>query len=248
MDFAHVRGQPAGLQTRGWTRLITAAASLALLVSSIAGVTVGATALVGCSSPSPTTIDATRIDAAPEAGRIVVDDGTPMRRACSNTYGTTISNGFGRLDGLLVAVVDPGARNCNGDNDHIHLQIFANNKIFDVAINVAGSADVLTATRELPLTGTPWKEGWHTGFALDYTALGLRSSDFTASTQAALVATLKAELANVNHISVYALGYTDGTGVHLVHRNGFNNDGVIVTQPLSRPAKWRMFRFSDQTF
>ncbi|MBP9087821.1 MAG: hypothetical protein KBG15_17000 [Kofleriaceae bacterium] len=251
MDFAQVRGRLARSLTPSWARIANTASLWALVICSLvglAGIAVGGASIAACSDSSPASADARIIDAAVDAARIVVDDGTPMRRACSNTFGTTISNGFGRLDGFLVAIVDPGARNCNGDNDHIHLQILANNKIFDVAVNVAGSADVMTATRDLPLTGTPWQEGWHTGFALDYTALGLRSSDFTASSQAALVATIKAELASVNHISVYALGYTDGTGVHLIHRNGFNNDGVIVTQPLSRPAKWRMFRFSDQTF
>ena len=247
MNFADVRVRPVA-RTSGWARLVATATSVALTVTMLAGIVAGTAAFAGCSDPSPASNDGGIIDAAMDAARIVVDDGTPMRRACSNTYGNTISNGYGRLDGFLVAIVDPGVRNCNGDNDHIHLQILAKNKIFDVAVNVAGSADVLTATRELPLTGRPWEEGWHTGFSLSYTALGLRASDFTPSTQAALVATIKAELATVNHISVYALGYTDGTGVHLVHYNGFNNDGVIVTQPLSRPAKWRMFRFADQTF
>ncbi|HPH70104.1 MAG TPA: hypothetical protein PLF40_30350 [Kofleriaceae bacterium] len=200
-----------------------------------------------CGGETSSTNDARPIDAAPDAAPIIVDDGTPMRRACTNNFGTGLG-GYGRLDGYLVAIVDPGVRNCNGDSDHLHLQILANNKVFDVAVNVAGAADVLTTTRALPLTGAAWAEGWHTGYSINYVAMGLTAADFAASSQAALVSTLKAELANVNHISVYAVGYNDGSGVHLVHRNGFNNDGVIVTQPLSRPAKWRMFRFADQSF
>jgi hypothetical protein len=195
-----------------------------------------------------TTSDATTVDSSFDAGDQIVDDGVAMRRACTNNFGTALSTGYGRLDGFLVAVVDPGTGGCNADRDHIHLQVLANGKVYDVAVNTAGAADVLTATRPLALTGSPWQEGWHTGFSIDYTALGLRAADFAASTQAALLASLKAEFANVNHISVYAISYTDATGVHLVHRNGFGKDGVIVTQPLSRPAKWRMFRFSDQTF
>jgi hypothetical protein len=46
---------------------------------------------------------------------------------------------------------------------------------------------------------------------------------------------------------VFATGYGPD-GAHLVHRNGNGRDGLVVTQPLSRPAHVRMFSFSSQTF
>jgi hypothetical protein len=67
------------------------------------------------------------------------------------------------------------------------------------------------------------------------------------STQAALVNALMADLATVNHISIYATGYGPD-GVHLVHRNGSGHDGLIVTRPLSAAAHLRLFSFTGQVF
>ena len=77
--------------------------------------------------------------------------------------------------------------------------------------------------------------------------VGLHKTDFTVGTKAQLAADLTAELANVNHISVFATTYGPD-GAHLVHRYGISRDGVIVTQPLSSPAHARMYAFSDQSF
>lgn len=202
---------------------------------------------VACGSPPSASVDAAADALAADASDIMVDDGPAMRRPCTNQFGTKLTKTFGRLDGILVAIVDPGARNCNGDSDHVHLQILAKGEVYDIAINVDGRAAVSTATATLPLTGRPWTDGWSTGYALDYAAMGVNAGTFKDMSKAELVAAIKADLANVNHISVYAVGYGPD-GAHLVHRNGFGNDGAVVTQPLSRPAKWRMFRFADQSF
>jgi hypothetical protein len=66
-------------------------------------------------------------------------------------------------------------------------------------------------------------------------------------TKAGLTQDLMNDLATANHVSVFATGYGPD-GAHLVHRNGSNHDGMVVTDPLSTPSHARMFSFSDQQF
>jgi hypothetical protein len=179
----------------------------------------------------------------PDAISQMVDDGTPTRQACTNNYGSALSRSFGRLDGFLMSIVPVGQHDCNGDSSHLHLQIQAQGGIYDVAVNL----DVEFTERDLALPDGPWQEGWHTGIGLDYVQLGLHSGDFTAISPSALADKLTAELAQANHISVFATGYGP-TGVHDVHRNGGGRDGAIVIQPLSRPAHLLFFHFTDQSF
>lgn len=201
--------------------------------------------LVSCGRSSNTT------DAQSSSGSIdaVVDadDGTPMRQPCSDQFGAALSTTYGRLDGRLVAIVMPGTGACNADRDHIHLQVIANGSLYDVSVNVgtAGNADVHTTTRELWLSA--WSEGWHTGIAEDYVALGVHSSQLTLGTPNEIANAVAYELNDANHISVFGIGYGP-EGAHLVHRNGGGRDGMLVIRPLSSPAHARLFSFSDQAF
>ena len=113
------------------------------------------------------------------------------------------------------------------------------------ALGSPGVDDVRTATRDF--TFLPWAEGWHTGVSEDYVARAVHSTDLVAQSRTQIASTLTTELATVNHISIFAVGYGPD-GAHLVHRNGSGRDGFVVTEPLSRPAHARMFAFSDQTF
>lgn len=194
--------------------------------------------------------DGATSDGAHDAPIIDGSDGTPVRQACTNNYGTALTQTFGRLDGFLVAIVQPGASGCNGDSDHIHLQIRANAEIYDIAVDVGaasgGSADVHTTTRAM--TFPAWAEGWHTTGELDdYVTDGVHSTDLPLESRDMITADVNADLATVNHISVFATGY-GSDGAHLVHRNGGGHDGLIVTQPLSSPSHARLFSFSTQTF
>ena len=206
--------------------------------------------LFGCGDPS------VMIDAAvpPNDGRIHVDDGAPMRQACTSNFGAalTASPTFGRLDGFLVAIVPPGGGACNADSSHVHLQVRMNGAIYDIAIDVtdaiSGVDDVHTVTKDIAMpVNTPWSEGWHTGLLADYVALGVHSPELVFQAKSALVTTLMTDLATANHISIYATTY-GADGAHLVHRNGGGHAGVIVTQPLSIPAHLRLFSFTDQAF
>jgi hypothetical protein len=205
--------------------------------------------LVACGRPSAATDGAIATDTALDTA-MHVDDGTPTRHACTNNLGNALTTTFGRLDGLLVAIVPPGNGGCNADTDHLHLQVQANGAIYDVAVNVGstgGVDDVHTTTLEHAMPGPAWAEGWHTGVLDDYVSLGLHSPTFTLTPRTQLTSDLMADLATVNHISVFATGYGPD-GAHLVHRNGQGHDGAVITQPLSTPSHLRLFSFTTQAF
>jgi hypothetical protein len=207
--------------------------------------------LIGCRGSTAAQVDGPPGDpgdaAAPDA-----DDGTdgmPVRRPCVAPSGTVLADGaFGRLDGLLVAIIPPGPRSvCNADNDHVHLQIAVGSGVYDIAVNVG--SDVHSLTFDHSLFGAPWLEGWHTGadVFVDYGGLGIHSTTIPLSTPAALVGAITTDLAAANHVSIYATGYGP-QGADLVHWNGNRRDGLIVSQPLSATAHMRAFSFTAQTF
>lgn len=177
------------------------------------------------------------------------DDGVPVRQPCTTSFGNALTSTYGRLDGVLVAIVWPGGSACNSDGDHVLLQIRANGEIYEIAVNVGSPAaeDVKTTTRDIPLPGPAWSEGWHTGVAMDYVAMNVRASDLELQTRSQHVAALMTDLTEVNHVSVYAIGYGPD-GAHLVHRNGNGKDGLLITRPLSSQVHARLFAFSNQTF
>ncbi|MEO6954837.1 MAG: hypothetical protein ABI321_23760 [Polyangia bacterium] len=199
------------------------------------------TLLAGCGSSSAMS---------PGDGDLARDDGAPVRVGCTERYGAALDTPFGRLDGELIAILDPGQRRCHADRDHVHLQVRANNAVYDIAVNVSSNTggSVLYEAIDHPLYGPPWAEGWHGDVTLDYPTVGLRSMDFAPVPTAKLASTIEAELSTANHVSVFASSYTDGSGAHLVHRNGDGNDGAIVVRPLSAVAHVLAFHFAGQDF
>ena len=204
-------------------------------------------ALAACGS-SPAIHDASGDGAPPVDGTLDAVDGTPTRQQCTSQFGSALTSVYGRLDGYLVAIVQPGNGGCNADSDHVHLQVKMNGAIYDVAVNVGstgGTDDVHTTTRDKALP--PWSEGWHTGVVEDYVSLGLHSTQFMLESRTQLAGEVTDELTTVNHISIFGTGYGPD-GAHLIHRNGQGHDGLIVTNPLSTPAHVRMFSFTNQAF
>jgi hypothetical protein len=208
-----------------------------------------AVALLGCSGGSSKPADASGDTAPGIDGTLDAIDGSPTRIPCTSQFGSALSSSYGRLDGYLVAIVPPGNGGCNADTDHIHLQVKMNGAIYDVAVNVGSSAmdDVHTTTRELDLP--VWSEGWHTGSLVleDYVSLGVHSTDIPLGTHTQNIADIMADLASVNHISIYGTGYGPD-GAHLIHRNGGGHDGLVISEPLSVPSHARLFSFSSQAF
>ena len=199
--------------------------------------------------------DAGKADASKDAGKdsgsndAGSGDGTPVRNACSSTFGSALKGSFGRLDGTIVSIVNPGGSSkCNGDSSHIHLQVLMNDAIYDVAIDVT---DGYWYQADVPLPGTPWKEGYYQD-SLDYVNdLGVHSTDFVKVTESALETDLEQLLASVNHITTYGTIYTgsdSGSGMHDIHYESTNKDGAVFLQPLSSPAHMILFRFSEDSF
>ena len=181
-------------------------------------------------------------------------DGTPSyTSACtplSAQNGHAINTYHGRLDGLLSYVVPQGGpKSCNGDYSHVHLQVRAGGNVYDVAVDIGKfQGDVLTYEANMPLPDGAWSEGWHGNDKLDYVALGLKSSQFTPVSPSGLGQKLQSELAGVNHISVFGIGYSQHNGCHDIHYMGSGNDGAIVLQPLSAHPHVLFFHFSTQSF
>ena len=136
---------------------------------------------------------------------------------------------YGALEGELVSIVPPGTHGCPEDADHLHLQIDVGGKRYDVAVTVndaTGGQPMMIFEKDLAPTTAP--PGW-SGAGFDFvTNLGAHSSSFTALASAPLLSKLEGELATVSSISVHGKSYTDGTGVHDVHRNGGGHDGVLL--------------------
>jgi hypothetical protein len=201
---------------------------------------------------SPTTdggagVDASPSDAAPDAPVIT--------GKCADTFGSALTEGFGRLDGVVYAVQKPSDTQCVMPNsDHVVLQVLWNGAVYRMVVNVQGSgADTQVRFGAFPraLPAPAFAEGWHAGVALDYvTTLGVHSTDaaFAPSTANDLVAAIAKEIAPGDPVSVYA---TSGAGrpesAHLVHRNVTNQDGAIVVSPRTSP-KLLLFHFANQTF
>jgi hypothetical protein len=177
-------------------------------------------------------------------------DGTPVRKACSGSFGRGLSGSFGRLDGYVVSIVPRGgSKTCNGDSTHVHMQVSMQGALYDVAVNVDGG---YLLEKNIPLPDGAWSEGWHPSDGLDYSkTLGLKSTDFTSVPEATLTTELENALASVNHISVFGSTYTgsdSGSGIHDIHRQSTNHDGAIFLDPTSAIPQALLFRFSTDSF
>jgi hypothetical protein len=195
--------------------------------------------------PGDAAVDApAKADAADAA-----DAGVSKAALCTGTFGKALSEGFGRLDGTLLAVVTPADKQCPLPNsDHVILEITMGGAVYRMVINVQSDRPdqdprVSMADHVGTLPPPAWAEGWHGALTFDYvTQLGLHDKDFAPYDMAPLVDKIAAPLVVGAKISVYATvgaGRTDSA--HLVHRNGTSNDGAIVIGADS--AQPRFFAF-----
>lgn len=181
-----------------------------------------------------------------------VPDGAPTRVPCTNNFGDALTETHGRLDGILVAIVDPDTDTCNGDDAHVHLQVRADGQVYDVAVNVRSTAGGDPTVHYLiapgQVTGEPWSEGWHPGIGLDYARdLGIHADEFNPYNLDELAQKIDIALADANHVSIYGRGYGPD-GLHEIHRDFGGHDGAIVLDPLSGQSRYLAFRFADQDF
>jgi hypothetical protein len=197
--------------------------------------------LVACTRSPSAAPDADLTDAA-------IDKSAP----CVGTFGGDLVNGFGRLDGTVLAIVPPGNTTCPFPNStHVVLEVQQAGKAYRMVATVkssSGNPVMAFAERDAPLAGPAWEEGWHLGVALDYvTTLGLHRADFAATELPALVDAVSAELELGARISVYATVEDQPDSAHLIHRNATDADGAIVTHADTTPH-YLLFRFDNQLF
>ena len=177
--------------------------------------------------------------------------------ACASTFGHGLTASFGRVDGTVVAVVQPGDPNCAQINgDHVVVQIRMNGDVYRMVVNVLSTgADTRIRIRGLEhaLPAPAFAEGWHPGLTLDYpTDLGVHMGDaeWTSYSMPDATAKIGDAITIGAPISVYATstGGTHDDSTHLVHRHAAKDDGALVIDPMSAHPRWLLFSFADQAF
>lgn len=172
--------------------------------------------------------------------------------ACASTFGAALTDAFGRLDGTILAVVEPGNTTCAMPNGtHVVLEVTVNGAAYRMVANVLSTSNdphVWLGEVDAALAGDPWAEGWHPGVELDYVStLHVAKPQFTESDEAAAVARLDAMLEVGAKVSVYATSQNSPSSAHLIHRNATNADGAIVLSPDTAPH-YLLTAFPEQTF
>ncbi|MDX2093208.1 MAG: hypothetical protein SFX73_35520 [Kofleriaceae bacterium] len=195
--------------------------------------------LVACGSEGSAPVDsAPTIDSAP------VDKAAN----CASTFGSALTNAFGRVDGTIVAVVPPAHPTCAApNNDHLVIQVSFGGAVHRMVVNVES---IFVDEVDAAFAGPTWSEGWHTGVAFDYVnTLHEPSIDFQQKTMAEAVELITDQLEIGAKISVFgsSSGGTYASSAHLIHRNDPNEDGAIVINPDTNPH-YVLMKFSNQTF
>lgn len=173
---------------------------------------------------------------------------------CASTFGDAIPKGFSRLDGTVLAVVQPKDKGCPRPNgDHVIVQVVAGGANYRMVVNVASDrpgADprVGFATVEHALVGPAWAEGPHKNIDLDYVVqLDEHADAFTPYDMEPLSQRIADALTIGAPVSVFASS-DGGDSAHKIHRNAQSEDGAIIVDPTGPSPKWLLFRFQNQTF
>jgi hypothetical protein len=187
-------------------------------------------------SPSPDAPDSASIGTDSAVPETSPDGGAlPVRRLpCVSTAQLASDlpkNVYGAVEAELVAITPPGTKtSCPTDTGHVHLQLDITGKRYDVAVNVESTtgAEMAIFTKDLPPTLQSF--GYHPAKFDFPTDLGAHSTDFVPTAKAALITRIESELASASRVSIHGLTYTDGTGIHDIHRYGSDRDGVMIVR------------------
>lgn len=210
-------------------------------------------------------MDASSSDSAPDAAPsddvasldVLPSDASPsadasLAAACTDTFGTALTNAFGRADGVVLAVLRPTDQQCPRPNStHVIAEITFGGAAYRMVINIQstrGNPNVFYLEHHAPLSGPAWSEGWHPGLSFDYaTTLSLHSTQFTEVDASTVTDRVLARFRAGAKVSFFVTS-SGGDSAHLVHRNVTNQDGAIVIDPDSADPTYLLFRFSDQMF
>jgi hypothetical protein len=223
-----------------------AASSLACSSSSVAVAPIE-DAAADSATGDDATLDAT-LDTAADA-----PSDTTKAAACVDAFGESLPNGYGRLDGTVIAVLAPGEQCPMPNNDHVIVEVMASGAVYRVVVNVLSTSadpDVRFGTLDHALPAPAWADGFHTGVTLDYvTDLGLHAgvAPFAVTPMATLAPLVVSKIDVGTKITAFAQG-TTGTSVHNVHRYGGGKDGALVLDPTGPNPHWLVFHFQNQSF
>jgi len=191
-------------------------------------------------------------DAASSTAR--ADASVDKSSTCVGTFGSALTNAYGRVDGYVTAIVRPQDQQCPMPNrDHVIVEVSMLGAVYRLVVNVQSdgrSADtrvryVAYDAAEMP--GRAWSEGWHTDLTLDYVkTLALTPEKFAPFEMNELSQAITDELTLGEKISVYATS-SGGASAHLVHRNG-GRDGAIVVHIDAAKPRVLAFHFAEQSF
>ncbi len=182
-------------------------------------------------------------------------DGTPAKAVgCATTFGTALTASFGRIDGTVLAVIPPSFQGCAQPNmTHTVVQLVVGGAAYRMVVNVLSTSNeprVYLGEADAPLAGGAFAEGWHPGFALDYTAtLGVAKSSFTLADQATAAARVYDSIELGQPLSVFATsgGPPQADSAHDIHFYKPNQDGAIVLSPETAPH-YLLTAFDDSSF
>jgi hypothetical protein len=173
---------------------------------------------------------------------------------CTGTFGKALTAGFGRADGVVLAVVTPADQQCPRPNrDHVVVEITMNGLGYRMVVAVESDFGpdyrMRFAALDHALPAPEWSEGWHTGVTLDYpTTLGAGNGAFAPIPMAELVGKISDAIAIGDHVSFYTWT-SGGDSAHKVHRNAEPRaDGAIVLGAATSNPRWLLFHFAGQAF
>jgi hypothetical protein len=206
--------------------------------------------LTGC-EVAPAPAEDAGVEEVPDAGPV---DAGHKADACAATFGTAFTNAFGRADGRVTAVVPPAWQCPLPNGDHLVIQVSIDGGVQRLVVNLQssfGDPNVRFRTLTAPLPAPAYEEGWHPGLTLDYPLLGLHSDAGWEPLPLEQVAARVYDAIPLGApLSVYSTssGGSYAASAHLIHRNGRQNDGAIIVDPLGASPTWLLFHFANQTF
>lgn len=173
--------------------------------------------------------------------------------AANADLGAAFTDGFGRADGVVAALVPPTVE-CEASHNgtHLTLEVRIAGKIQRLVATMqskVGDPNMRFAVLDAPLIGGAWSEGWHLGPVVDYVKdLGLHAKDFTPLDMTAVTAKVTQAIDVGDKVSVFGTCEGRPESAHLIHRStsGPGHDGAIVVRPDSAAPRWLLFHFADQ--
>lgn len=177
--------------------------------------------------------------------------------ACSRSFGNVLRVEYGRLDGVVSAVVKPTDTQCTQPlADRVVIEVAMSGAIYRMLVeteymNPPMGTDPRVRYLAYDSAFTPhgnWFEGWHENYNLDYSAtLGIRAGMFNPVESADLVEKVVEEIRIGDKISVYTHANSSSSGEY-IRRQGGGQDGAVMLRGDTGTPRILAFYFDGQMF